>query len=184
MATKLTFLCVVLALTGCKALDKKIIQESAAPMPLLQRSGRDSVAPPSASIELLPSAQITLQWMYDDLSIIDGFHIYCGQLSHEYSDQMITVGPVLQGTVPDLVPNQPYYFAVTAFDDFGDESDFSPELEADAPQLLLLTFPEAGALQASTDLVNWQARAGQLANGSWTVRFHPDQPAEFFRVAP
>jgi hypothetical protein len=172
---------ILLCMLGCKAMDKKIIQESIAPTPRLQIGSRAGVAPATASITWLSGSQETLVWNYPDLSIVAGFNIYCGTNAGD-CDQVISVGPVLQGTVADLIPNQPYYFAVTAFDDFN-ESDFSPELEAIAPQLLQLNFPETGStLQASTDLVNWQPRAGQFANGNWTVRFHPDLPAEFFRV--
>jgi hypothetical protein len=57
---------------------------------------------------------------------VAGFRVYYGKESRAYT-QIIDVRNVTSYTVNSLFPGT-YYFAVTAYDSFGMESDYSPEL--------------------------------------------------------
>ena len=70
------------------------------------------------------AVDVKLQWDYSDQAA--GYKLYYGIERSAY-DFMIDVGSSLQYTVPDLDDNQLYYFAVTAYNEFG-ESDFSGEI--------------------------------------------------------
>lgn len=71
------------------------------------------------------AASLTLAWdPVDDLA--DGFMLYYGTESGYYTG-VIDVGDAIDYTVFGLESDQTYYFAVTAYNTFG-ESDFSEEL--------------------------------------------------------
>jgi hypothetical protein len=61
------------------------------------------------------------------LSDLEGYRVYYGTLTHDYS-QNVDVGNVTMYMISDLVPEVTYYFAVTAYDTSGNESDFSNEV--------------------------------------------------------
>jgi hypothetical protein len=69
----------------------------------------------------------TLTWIppvtTTDLS---GYRVYFGTVSGTYG-QGISVGNVTTYTMTGLASGSQYYFAVTAFDDFGNESAYSNE---------------------------------------------------------
>jgi len=58
---------------------------------------------------------------------VAGYYLYYGPESGMY-DVSIDVGPQETVTLSNLLAEQPYYFAVTAYDDAGNESDFSNEV--------------------------------------------------------
>ena len=70
------------------------------------------------------AAEATLQWDPSDQAT--GYKLHYGLESHSYSD-VLDVGPDLQYTIFDLSDNQQYFFAVTAYNEFG-ESDLSEEI--------------------------------------------------------
>jgi hypothetical protein len=70
------------------------------------------------------AGEVTLQWDSSELAI--GYKLYYGIESQSY-DSMIDVGSHLQHTISNLIDGQRYYFAITAYNDFG-ESNFSEEL--------------------------------------------------------
>jgi hypothetical protein len=61
------------------------------------------------------------------LSDLEGYRVYYGTSTLDYS-QNIDVGNVTMYMISDLVPEVTYYFAVTAYDTSGNESDFSNEV--------------------------------------------------------
>ena len=69
-------------------------------------------------------AEVTLKW--DPSSQANGYKLHYGFESNSY-DYVIDVGQNLQHTVTDLNDNQLYYFAVSAYNDYG-ESEFSEEI--------------------------------------------------------
>ena len=70
------------------------------------------------------SAVVTVQWDSSDQAT--GYNLHYGTESRSY-DFIEAAGPSLQHTVTDLYDNQKYYFAVTAYNEYG-ESTFSEEL--------------------------------------------------------
>jgi|GEM_PF-5829091 len=61
------------------------------------------------------------------LTDLEGYRVYYGTSSHNYS-QDIDVGNVTTYTITNLVSGVTYYFAVTAYDTSGNESNFSNEV--------------------------------------------------------
>jgi hypothetical protein len=70
------------------------------------------------------SAEVTVRWDSSDQAT--GYKLHYGTESRSY-DFIEDVGPSLQHTLTDLYDNQKYYFAVIAYNEYG-ESTFSEEL--------------------------------------------------------
>lgn len=125
----------------------------------------------------LASQSVSLTWEPQGSANIVGYKIYYGTASHTYH-QVLVVGNVTSATIAGLDEGTTYYFAATAVDSAGNESDFSNETAvivpaATAPGAATMTavslssgqfgFAVSGVLgrtyvvQASTDLVNWIA---------------------------
>jgi hypothetical protein len=73
------------------------------------------------------AAQLSLQWNPVEDTRVLGYTVYYGTQHLSY-DHSINVGNTTSCTVTDLDPNSVYYFAVTANDGAGGESDFSSEV--------------------------------------------------------
>ena len=91
------------------------------------------------NIEVLnASQQANFSWTPNQETNLAGYKIHYGTLSGEY-DHVVDVGnPVIQGdtvqaTVGGLTDGTPYYFAATAYDRYGFESDYSEEVVWTSP---------------------------------------------------
>ncbi len=73
------------------------------------------------------AASVHLAWDASASPNISGYKIYIGNSSGAY-DRILSVGNLTSYTIPDLVEGT-WYFAVTAFDTSGNESNFSNEIE-------------------------------------------------------
>jgi len=125
----------------------------------------------------LASQSVTLTWDPQGSADVAGYKIYYGTASHTY-DQVVVVGNITTATIPGLAEGTTYYFAATAFDSYGIESDFSNETAIVVPSASATVagtmtaatlsggqfgFAVSGVagrtyvVQASTDLVNWVA---------------------------
>lgn len=62
------------------------------------------------------------------LTNLSGYKIYYGEASKDYSSTIKVSNPGLTTYVVENLPPGQYYFAVTAYNALGEESDFSPEL--------------------------------------------------------
>lgn len=80
------------------------------------------------------SASIKIGWDPVTSTSIAGYKIYYGKASRSYSTN-ITVGNVNTYTVSGLSEGTIYYFAVTAYDGQGRESDYSSELVVNIPKV-------------------------------------------------
>ncbi len=72
---------------------------------------------------------ITLEWDYPDPPTdIEGFRLYTSTVSGSYSSHAVEISwPKLQGKV--VIPSDgTHYFVATAYDESGNESDFSNEV--------------------------------------------------------
>ena len=72
------------------------------------------------------AAQVTLEWDANSEPNISGYNVYYGNSSRDY-DVTLGVGNWTSVTIADLVDNETYYFAVTAYNTDGDESGYSSE---------------------------------------------------------
>lgn len=86
-----------------------------------------------------------LQWDPVNDPRLSGYRLYLGDAPGDYHD-VIELGSQTQYRVEDLDPERIYYFAITALDQDGNESDFSPEITSGRYRLLtgLGAFPENG----------------------------------------
>jgi len=77
----------------------------------------------------LAATTLTLAWDPNIEGDLAGYIIYYGTRSADY-DSNIDVGNVTQHTVRGLEAETRYYFALRAYDFYGNESDFSAEVSA------------------------------------------------------
>ena len=143
-----------------------------------------------------------LAWARSLDSSITGYHLYYGTISRDYTN-MISVGPSATATISGLTEGATYYFAVTAVNDLGLESDYSNEVRhtvpSTRPRLQLLISPgnrvvlritgQIGHLyeiQASQNLTNWSAIGIAPLNLGDTFDFidtnASGQSARFYRL--
>ena len=111
-----------------------------------------------------------LAWNPNPDPSVAGYNVYYGGASRTYTN-VLSVGNTTNVTINGLLEGRDYYFAVTAYDASGNESDYSAETTYIVPGWLLLTpgatagsalrvqFPVAPAhsyeLQVSSDLTSW-----------------------------
>jgi hypothetical protein len=74
-----------------------------------------------------PLLQITLVWDPNIEPDLEGYKCYYGLDSRDYAHTVV-VGNQTVCTVTDLEPGETYYFAVTAYNTVGLESDYSEEV--------------------------------------------------------
>jgi hypothetical protein len=84
-------------------------------------------------------ASVSLAWDASPSPNITGYKVYYGNASRSYGTP-VTIGNVLTYTVTGLTPNT-WYFAVTAFDNSGNESGYSNEVSATTYAPLTLAGP-------------------------------------------
>jgi hypothetical protein len=126
-------------------------------------------------ISLAYTAQVTLAWDPNTDLELAGYRIYYGSLSDQYSSS-VDVGNQTSYTLSNLPDGKTYYFAATAYDREGYESDFSNEVVFNAPPPCTYSIspvsqsfgPEGGASTVNvtaTSGCNWTA----VSNASWLV---------------
>jgi fibronectin type 3 domain-containing protein len=72
------------------------------------------------------AANVTLAWDASPDPSVTGYRVYYGGASGTYTNSL-QVGNVTTTTVSNLLLGATYYFAATAYDSAGTESDFSNE---------------------------------------------------------
>lgn len=66
---------------------------------------------------------------------VKGYKVYVSMISQNYADVIpFTFGDVTTFVIPDLAPGQTYYVVATAYDAYGQESDFSNEISVSIPE--------------------------------------------------
>ncbi len=88
------------------------------------------------------SAMATLSWNHDSEPNLAGFKVYYGKSSGTY-DLVIDVGNRFDYTVNGLTEGETYFFAATAYDFSGNESDFSNEVIYGVPEVPTLNRGQA-----------------------------------------
>jgi hypothetical protein len=86
----------------------------------------------SHTFDVMESAQVTLEWDPNSEPDLAGYKFYYGTSSENYTN-VIDVGNQVTYTVTGLKPGETYYFAVTAYNTAGLESDYSNEVVYTVP---------------------------------------------------
>lgn len=143
------------------------------------------IQPGTPGFVFLP-CKLGLQWNpsvpnLEQTNIATHYNLYYGDCHFRYTT-IVPLGNVTNATLLDLAAWHRYFFAVTALDDFGGESDYSKELEwVIAPQDAELRLdPPGDALLSSADLFTWGSRDGTLSNGVWRIKVRTNS-TEFYR---
>jgi hypothetical protein len=99
-------------------------------------------------------SSVTVAWDPSSGSDIAGYRLYQGGASAKYTN-VVDTGKLTTATVSGLVLGATYYFAATAYDSFGLESDYSNEIAytvpavPSPPNVISLTSPTNGAVCAA-----------------------------------
>jgi hypothetical protein len=143
-------------------------------------------------------ASLTLAWDPVPGDTIAGYNVYYGSSSLNYTNFVSVPAPTVQATITGLEAGPVYFFATTAYNDLGLESDFSIELAASVPDLPVLSLSMSGTVatltwlvsspgwtaQASADLVTWTNLTPAVIQGSNFVITEPrtTAPVRFYRL--
>jgi hypothetical protein len=87
-----------------------------------------------ASAQTVWTVDVNLAWDPNPEPDIAGYKLYYGTVSGEYAEP-VDVGNVITGNVPGLQLGTLYFFAATAYNTSGLESDFSDEISWTTPSL-------------------------------------------------
>lgn len=79
---------------------------------------------------VLEAASVPLAWNANTEPDLGGYKVYFGLQSRDY-DYCLDVGNVIEYNVEGLTAGETYYFCLTAYDQFGNESDYSEEVAID-----------------------------------------------------
>lgn len=132
-------------------------------------------------IALATSAQsqssVTLAWDPDPGSAIAGYRLYDGTASRTYTN-VIDVGNATTNTVSGLISGVTYFFAVTAYDTNGLESDYSAEvgytvpLPTNSPPVIVLTSPANGTVYTEPATISLSASVTANGHSITQVQFN------------
>jgi hypothetical protein len=118
-------------------------------------------------------SSVTFAWDRNPEASVVDYRIRYGVVSRTYTD-MVSTGNATSATISNLVEGATYYFAVTAYNIFGLESDYSNEIPypvpmalarvqiraASARQIILTVTGPSGRtydIQATPDFKTWKA---------------------------
>ncbi len=120
------------------------------------------------------ASSVTVSWDANTEPNLAGYHLYYGTSSRQYT-QTVEPGQTTSANVGGLAEGAVYFFAVTAFDDTGTESDFSNEVVYTVPSAPPLATP---AISVDATRVN--------VGGSVNVTFSgaSGNPADVVAVFP
>jgi PKD repeat protein len=98
----------------------------------IARRGASAVLALAVAAASAPCVAITLAWDPVVHSLLSGYAVYVGTAHGEYTTRYL-VGDVTSYAIDDLEDGGTYFFAVTAYDVFYRESDYSNEVRATIP---------------------------------------------------
>jgi hypothetical protein len=150
--------------------------------------------PSPPPVTFISKVNLSASWTTTPDDGAAGYNLYYGTLSRGYLD-VIDAGTNLSVVIPNLDCGTTYYFAATAYDHEGMESDFSKEAVYTVPTWIQMTFlfpvqVNLTKVQSSADLLTWEdAFTKPVSSGaqSLVVRAPIMSDPEFFRavsVAP
>lgn len=110
---------------------------------------------------------VSLAWDPNTEADLAGYRVHVGGTSHTYT-QIIDVGRVNSFTVLDLSAGQPYFFAVTAYDIFANESGYSSEVSSTISDTGQPPAPEPDPGSAiALSAIGYKVKGLQKAQLSW-----------------
>jgi hypothetical protein len=125
----------------------------------------------SARAVTLPVTSVTLSWDASTTTNVTAYKIYYGTSCGNYT-QVVTADAGTQVTISGLVPGTTYYFAATAADSVGLESDYSNEasfiVPVVLPELGLLRSGTASTLQWPTNFAGYTVQWSSSPLGPWS----------------
>lgn len=136
------------------------------------------------SLSLLAQNAVTLVWDPSPSENIVGYNVYYGGSTRNYTN-VVSAGNTTSVTISNLVTGCTYFFAATAIDSFGLESDFSEEAIYTVPAPGTLTntpptisnIPDQSIVQnSSTAAISFNVGDAQTAASSLTVTATSSNP--------
>lgn len=173
-----TFVTLMVLLTGCATSQSK-------PATLISRQSSDQPIP-FYGITRVP-VDVHVAWSPPDDFSPAGFNVYYGVDPDLENSTMVPVGTTTNTVVTSLAGGTQYYFAVTDFDWFGEESSLSEIVPYTTPLKLDVTFAFDTivtniTLQESADLKHWSTLDATSTNGVYRIVPRVGIPMEFFRA--
>jgi endoglucanase len=104
---------------------------------------------------------ITLKWNANTEANLAGYTVYSGTNSHSYNKSNF-VGNVTTNTPTGLIAGTTYYFAMTAKNTSGQESDFSNEISVKVPTVLGQPVQASTQLAAGKIKLTWGSSVSSL----------------------
>lgn len=135
--------------------------------------------PSFRSPTVLTNQNVGLAWDKSSSASVTGYKAYIGNAPRSYTNS-INTGTNLTATFSNCISGRTYYFAATAYNDVGLESDFSNEVSYTVPTVpvppgnLRITFQ----MQASATPIGPFL---DLAGASVTIT-NQNEPGQFYRV--
>lgn len=120
----------------------------------------------------LGASALTLAWDPNTEDDLAGYSVYYGIQSGNY-DSVIDAGNVAQYTVSNLEPETQYYFAVTAYDTSGNESDLSEEVDSITSEA-----PPPGPPLEVVSVISPNGRETLRSGGTQTIVWQTNGAAE------
>jgi hypothetical protein len=153
------------------------------------------------SARAVGSSSVSVAWDANPEVDVVGYRIYYGLVSRQYSSS-IFAGNVTTGVIPGLSNGVPYFFAVTALDATGLESDYSSEvavtpsggftlkvrIPANRQSVLTVQGSASQAYEflATTNLTTWttlgSATAGANGLATYTDSGAPNHRIRYYRA--
>jgi hypothetical protein len=127
------------------------------------------------TMSVLGQNSVTLAWDRDVGTNIAGYKLYYGVACRTYTNT-INVGNQTNATVSNLAAGTVYYFAVTAYDTSGVESDYSNEAGCTNPAVPAPTI----ALSSPANSANFTAPATIACAASVTANGHTITQVQFY----
>jgi len=128
---------------------------------------------------------VTIAW--NPVNGVAGYRLYQGGTSRVYAN-FTDVGSTTQMTVSGLAAGKTYYFAATAYNSMGIESDYSSEISyttaaASGPPVITLTSPTNGATASAPATIHLAADVVDppLSNESGNHRYPPRRDSRRYR---
>lgn len=116
---------------------------------------------------------VTVSWYANTESDLAGYHIYLGTESKNYDRDIDVAGSDTMFAGISLQSGTQYFFAVTAYDTAGNESDFSEEVifpDNRPPNIWQIVFLKDGSEEIILEI---EAHGDETQNGNgWTVWGH------------
>ena len=141
---------------------------------------------PAAAVDRA-GVSVTLAWEWSTNSDVVGYNLYYGVASQTYTNR-IQVGNVTNATISGLVSGTTYFFAATATDSVGLESEFSNEVTYTVKPVLVVTADNVSRPYGATNVTLTGTLTG-VQNGdnitaTYTTSASANSPVGTYSIVP